>query len=239
LGFRLRLRRSELDLGGELELFAGVLVEVGGEVGAATGFVEAGGADYDEFLRLSEALGVDGALATDHADRGELGDLVGERHERGDGAERLVGEGGVEAGYQDTLAEGDKFERERDDVRGEELDLVDADDFDFGELREEFVAELFDRRDDRGVVGLRVVGRDGGAVVAEVDVGLIAGHALAGDAGALEAADQLFGLAGKHGAGDDFEDSGSGGVHGSLRLRFGLSFIVRAGAVDKRAGIWD
>ena len=53
--------------------------------------------------------------------------------------------------------------------------------------------------------GSASVAGDGGAVVAEVDVGLVAGDALAGDAGALEAADELFGFAGEHGAGDDFE----------------------------------
>ena len=78
---------------------------------------------------------MDGGLAADHADGGELGDFVGERHEVGDGAEGLVGEGGVEAGEEDALAEGDELERERDDVGSRELDLVDADDVDFVELR--------------------------------------------------------------------------------------------------------
>ena len=82
-----------------------VLVGEGLEVGAAAGFVEAGGADDYELLALAEALGVDGGGAADHADGGELGDLVGEGHEVGDGAEGLVGEGGVEAGEDDALAE--------------------------------------------------------------------------------------------------------------------------------------
>ena len=111
-----------------------MFVDVGVEVGAAAGFVEAGGADYDEFLALAEALGVDGGLAAGHADGGELGDLVGEGHEVGDGAEGLVGEGGVEAGEDDALAEVDEFEGERDDVGVEELDLVEADDVDLVEL---------------------------------------------------------------------------------------------------------
>ena len=54
-----------------------VLVGEGLEVRAAAGFVEAGGAYYDEFLALTEALRVDGGSAADHADGGELGDLVG------------------------------------------------------------------------------------------------------------------------------------------------------------------
>jgi hypothetical protein len=56
------------------------------------------------------------------------------------------------------------------------------------------------------------VAGDGGAVVAEVDVGLEAGYALAGDAGSLEAADELFGLAGEHWAGDDFDSAGGGAI---------------------------
>jgi len=48
-------------------------------------------------------------------------------------------------------------------------------------------------------------------VVAEVDVRLEAGDTLAGDAGALEAANQLFGFARKHGTGDDFENAGDRG----------------------------
>jgi hypothetical protein len=41
---------GELELGGEFELFRPLRVEVRGEVGAAAGFVEAGGADDDELL---------------------------------------------------------------------------------------------------------------------------------------------------------------------------------------------
>ena len=62
-------------------------------------------------------------------------------------------------------------------------------------------------------MGLGAVAGDGGAVVAEVDVGFEAGDALAGDAGSFEAADELFGFAGEHGAGDDFDAAGGGGGH--------------------------
>ena len=65
-------------------------------------------------------------------------------------------------------------------------------------------------------------------MVAEVDVGFVAGDALFGDAGSLEAADQLFGFAREHGAGDDFEYAGDGGLlHGSVTPSSELSFIVR------------
>src|SRR5580692_3715502 len=105
-----------------------MFVEEGFEVGAAAGFVEAGGADDDELLALAEALGVNGGSAADHADGGEFGDLVGEGHEVGDGAEGLVGEGGVEAGEDYALAEMDELQGEMGEVVVEELDFVEADD---------------------------------------------------------------------------------------------------------------
>ncbi len=191
----------------------GLVVVEGLEVGSAAGFVEAGGTDDDELLRLAEALGVDGGLAADHANGRELGDLVGDGHEGGDGAEGLGGEGGVEAGHEDALAERDELDREREDGGVEELDLVDADDVDLRKAGVEGFAQVGDGGDGDGLVGLLAVAGDGGAVVAEVDVGLEAGDALAGDAGALEAADKLFGFAGEHGAGDDFENAWRGGLH--------------------------
>ena len=72
------------------------------EVGAAAGFVEAGCADEDELLALAEALGVNGGRAADHADSGELGDLVGDGHERRYRSKRIAGEGSVEAGDEDA-----------------------------------------------------------------------------------------------------------------------------------------
>ncbi len=168
-----------------------VLVEVGLEVGAATGFVEAGCAYDDEFLTLAEALRVDGGLAADHADSGELGDVVGDGHQRGDGAEGLGVEGGVEARHDYAFAEVDEFDNEGDDGVVEELGLVDADYVYLFKQGEEGFAEAFDVGYGAGLVGLVAVAGDGGAVVAEVDVGLEADDTLAGDAGALEAAEVM------------------------------------------------
>jgi hypothetical protein len=61
---------------GEFELFGVVFVDEGVEVCPAAGFVETGGADDHQLLRLAEALGVDGGRAADHADGGELCDFV-------------------------------------------------------------------------------------------------------------------------------------------------------------------
>jgi hypothetical protein len=182
-----------------------VLVEEGLEVGAAAGFVESGCSDDDKLLALAEALGMDGGLAADHADGGELGDLIGDSHECGYGAEGLGVEGSVEAGHDDTLAEVDEFDAEGDDGFVEELDLVDADDIGGFEEGKESFSEAFDVGYGAGLVSLVAVTGDGGSVVAEVDVGLEAGDALASDTGALEAADELLGFAGEHGACDDFE----------------------------------
>jgi len=219
---RLNLRR-------EFQLLGVLFVLEGLEVGAAAGFVEAGGAYDYQLLRLAEALGVDGGLAADHADGGELGDLVSQRHQRRNRAKGFIRKGRIEAGHEDAFAEGDELEGERDDGGVEELDLVDADDFYLGELGVERGAEVFDRRNSSSFMGLRAMRGDGRAVVAEVDVGLEAGDALAGDAGALEAADELFGLAREHGAGDDFEDAGDG--RGLLHSYWPP---VRVGALDNR-----
>ena len=181
------------------------------EVSAAAGFVEACCADDYELLALAEALCVDGGGAAGHADGGEFGDFVGEGHEVGDWAEGLVGEGGVEAGQYDAFAEVNELHGEVSDVVVEELDFVEADDVDFVDAVgfEELGFEAVGCWGyDGSVVGLGAVAGDGGAVIAEVDVGFEAGYALAGDAGALEAADELFGFAGEHGAGDDFNAAG-------------------------------
>jgi hypothetical protein len=54
-------------------------------------------------------------------------------------------------------------------------------------------------------VGLRAMACDGGAVIAKIDVGLVAGDALTGYAGSLKTADELLGFSGKHGSRDDLD----------------------------------
>lgn len=128
-----------------------------------------------------------------------------------------------------------EFECQGDDVLVEELGLVEADDVDFVDLaggEEVFAEAVAGWRNYRGVMGLRAVAGDGGAVVAEVDVGLEAADSLAGDAGSLEAANELLGFAGEHGAGDDFEAAGGGCGH-VRRALFGWSF-----GYPKRLGRW-
>ena len=215
--------------GGQLELFGTMLVGEGFEVSATAGFVEAGCAHDDELLALAEALGVDGGGAADHADSGEFGDLVGEGHQDGHWAEGLVGEGGVEAGEDDALTHVDELHGEVGDSGVEELDLVEADDVDlvdatgFKELDFEAVGCW---GYDGGVVGLGAVAGDGGAMVAEVDVRFEAGYALTGDPGSLEAADELFGFAGEHGADDDFDSAGDGWCHAAMVMGFVVDFVV-------------
>ena len=196
-----------------MELAGGGVFHVGAEAGAAACLIHAGGAYHDELLGVAKALGVDGGRAADHADGGELGDLVRDGHEGRDGAEGLGGEGGVEAGDEDAFAVMDEVHGEGDDGGVEELGFVDADDFDFRELGEDGFAEAVYVGYGGGLMGLGGMRGDGGAVVAEVDVRLEAGDALACDACALEAADEFFGFAGEHGADDDFDAAGMGGLH--------------------------
>ncbi len=79
-----------------------------------------------------------------------------------------------------------------------ELGFVDPHDLDLFDLLREPLAQQGHGRDGFGVVRLRAMRGDGGAVVALVDVRLEAGHALFGDARALEPPDQLLRLAGEH-----------------------------------------
>ena len=55
-----------------------------------------------------------------------------------------MGEGGVEAGDEDALAERDELHCEEDDGFVQELCFVDADDFDRGQLGVEGFAEALD-----------------------------------------------------------------------------------------------
>src|SRR5579862_718113 len=151
---------------------------------------------------------MDGGGSALHADGGELDDFVGDRKQLGNRREWLAGEGGVEAGEDDPFAEMHELQRERDKRRVKELRLVDSDDLDLIDLRKKSRLQRFNISDGDGVDGLRAVRRDGGTVVARVEVGLEAEDATLGDLRALEAADELLGFSGKHGAGNDFNAAG-------------------------------
>ena len=107
-----------------------MFVEEGMEVLAAAGFVEAGCSDDDELLALAEALGVDGGAPQIMQTAESLVTSSESAISAGNRTEGLVGEGGVEAGEDDALAEVDELEGERDEAVVEELNLVDTDDFD-------------------------------------------------------------------------------------------------------------
>src|ERR1700760_3956404 len=72
---------------------------------------------------------------------------------------------------------------------------------------------MLDVGDCAGFVGVRAMAGDRGAMVAEIDVGLVAGDALARDAGALQAADEFFGFAGDPGSYDGFDSAWDGRGH--------------------------
>jgi hypothetical protein len=117
-----------------------------------------------------------------------------------------------------------EFHGEVSDVVVEKLDFIDADYVDFVDaigFEELGFKAVGCWSYDGSVVGLGAVAGDGGAVVAEVDVGFEAGDALAGDTGAFEAADELFGFAGEHGPGDHF-DAAWGGAIGHAAMVLGL-----------------
>src|ERR1700733_12111774 len=90
---------------------------------------------------------------------------------------------------------------------------------------------MFNVGDGGRFVGVRAVAGDRGAVIAEIDVGFVAGYALAGDAGALQAADEFLGFAGEHGAYDGFDSAWDGVGH------YAEAF-VRVSGYPKRGARW-
>jgi len=187
--------------------------QVGAKTSPAASFIYPGGAYYDQFAAGTQALGMHGRSAAHDADRGEFYHLVCDRHQRGNWAEWIAGECGVEAGQHNSLAQVDEFEGELDDGLVEELRLVDADYLDIGKQSIERLAQAGDVGDGDCLVSLRAVRGDRGAMVAKIYIRLEACDSLARNAGAPEAANQFLALAGEHGTGDDFNATRCGRVH--------------------------
>jgi len=116
-------------------------------VSPAASFVKSDSANHNELLALAQPLGMDGGSAADHADRRQLGDLVSNGHQVGNGTEGLIREGGVKTGEDDALAQVHKLKGERKNGFREKLHLVDSNHFNFIELGKERSAKLLDRRE--------------------------------------------------------------------------------------------
>ena len=143
--------------------------------------------------------------AAHHAHRELLGDHVGDDEEarhRAEGAAEVVL---LEAGDDDAGAAIGEALGDVDDAFVEELRLVDADDGDGAGLLLQLGVDLGARRDGHRVDARGGVAHDVARVVAVVDARLEHEHALAGDARAAQAFDELFGFAREHRAADDFD----------------------------------
>jgi hypothetical protein len=93
--------------------------------------------------------------ATHDAHCRELGDLIGDSHQRRNRTERIAGEGCVEAGNQDALAQVDQLAGELPDQLVQKLGLVDADDLDLRERLVECLAQMGDVGNGNRLVRLR------------------------------------------------------------------------------------
>jgi hypothetical protein len=215
-----------------------VFVDVGLKVSAATSFIETGCPNNHQLLALAEALGVNSGLATDHADGRELGDLVGESHQIGNGTEGFIREGGIKTCEENAFAKMDELEGKRSDLLIEELNFVNSDDVDlmnFSPSKEIFAKPVAGGRDGRGIVRLRGVAGDRGAVIAQINIWFEAGYSLTGDASPLETANQLFRFSGEHGTGDDFKTAGSRDGHSYGRS---LVFLLLFVTIVRQGGQW-
>ena len=159
------------------------------------GAVGGGGRAVDEPLRHRRRA------AAAVADRLQLVDELGAAEELGHRAEREAAEVLVEPARDDPHPALDEPVEDERDLRREELHLVDADDVVAVDETGD-VGRVVDR--DRAHLRARVAD-DVGDVVAVVDPRLDDQHALAGDLGAAEPADQLLALAAEHRPADDLE----------------------------------
>src|SRR5438552_16149719 len=175
---------------------------IGLEAAAAPRFVGAHGANDDQFFAFDKALGVNRGIAAANTNRQELGDFFGDGEEARHWLERTAAIVSVQAGNDDAFAEIGELGANIHYLIAKKLRFVDADYFrawrkffhDFGGFE-----EVVGRNAEAGVRDDFVGG------IAFVDGRLKDLHALARDFRAAQTADQLFTLAGKHRANDDFD----------------------------------
>src|SRR6267143_521899 len=175
---------------------------IGFEAAAAAGFVGAHCTDNNQVFAIDEPLGVNRGIAAADADREQFGDFFGDGEEARHGFERAAAIIGIQAGDDDSFAEIRELGANIHYLIAKELRFVDADHF---RARRQLFHDLggFEhvvRRNAEARMRHDLVG-----CVTLVDGGLEDLHALARDFRAAQPADQLFALAGKHRADDDFD----------------------------------
>src|SRR6267143_3805414 len=175
---------------------------IGLEAAAAAGFVCSHRTNDDQLFTFDEALGVDSGIAAADANGKQLGDFLGDGKEARHGFERAAAIIGIQTGDDHALAEIREFGANIHDLIAKELRFVDADDF---RARRQLFHDLgsFEhvvRRNAQARMRHDLVGG-----VTLVDGRLEDLHTLARDFRAAQPPDQLFALAGKHRADDDFD----------------------------------
>ena len=178
----------------------------------AASLVQLRSADHHAFPPAFLAVGPIRGIAAHHADRERLRDVLGDREQLRHGLERFTGVVLVEAGDDDALPPSREPLAHLDQVRPEELSLVDADHLCFVRVAEHILrGRDGSRRDSQLAVGDDLI-----VGVSDVDRRLEDLDLLAGDERSAQAANQLFSLAAVHAPDDDFDPTGAGKRRGGL-----------------------
>ena len=171
--------------------------------GAAAGLVGVLFAQDDGMVLSGEAVGMGGQVAAVLADGVHFGDVLRDGQQIGHRAEGLAPEVHVQPGYNDPQAAQGQHLTNLRQVVIKELRFIYPNDVDaLGQLQQ--AAGVLDRRGE-DVVG--IVGDHFSLIVAGVYLRLEDFYPLIGNFGALQPADQLFGLTGKHRPANDFYPS--------------------------------
>ena len=184
-------------------------------------------ADDDAPLVVGQSLGAACRIAAHHAHRQLLGNILGDGQQlwhRFEGHAAVVL---VEPSHDDSKAAVGEPLAHRHGARAKELDLVDAHHLRVGQDQP---GQLLDVVERRALEPLVAVADNRGISVAPVEARLEDLHPLLAEQGALEATDQLFGLAREHGPADDLDPAGILGqmLHGRKRR------ILHSAAADEK-----
>lgn len=193
----------------KFQLLRGMFIRKRMEMRAATSLIESSRTYNDQLLALPKSLRMYRRRSADHAHRRQLRHRIRNSHQVRDRPKRLSSERRVEPGHDHAFSQSNELNGQWNYGRVEELDLVNAHNFNRIYLRVESFPQVFDIRHRSRLMRLRAVAGDGGAVITEVNVWFKAGDALPSNAGALESANQFLALSRKHRAGDYFEDAGN------------------------------
>lgn len=205
-----------------------VLVAGRTETPAAARLVGVGCPDENAFAITGCALGAIRRIPAHNTDCEGLGDVLGHRQELRHGIKGPAAEILVKAGYNDPLSLISKALGNLHDSGVKELTFIDADDLCFLCPGEHLRGVLDYCRPEARVTVRNEMRR----TEACIDSGLEDGHLLACDFCTSQPADELFGLAAEHAAGDDFDPANP--ARGVMKGRYGHG---ASGGSEDRKGV--